>query len=343
LKQNGSNIVQHGEHFQVRPARILGGRSVFFEAIRDIPKSTKMAMSNKRTQALDEPEITLSMVADLIAEQFPQWARLPIRPVEFSGWDNRTFHLGETMSIRLPSAERYAPQTLKEQEWLPKLAPNLSFPIPKPLALGKPSKNYPWHWSVYEWIEGVGANTLQGEHFVNFSLDAAKFLNELRRIDVAGGPLAGAHNFYRGASPLVYDAETRSAIARLSGLVHPDAAIGVWEKAISSEWRMPPVWVHGDFSPGNLLVKSGQLGAVIDFGSLGVGDPACDLVIAWTFLTRESRKIFMANLGLDADTWDRARGWGLWKALITLVQLEDKSCPEALKNLQVVDTILSDP
>src|SRR5579859_7153526 len=267
-------------------------------------------MSKNKTQVLDKPEITLLMVTALIAEQFPQWARLPIRPVEFSGWDNRTFRLGETMSIRLPSAERYAAQVQKEQEWLPKLAPRLPFRIPEPLALGKPSKSYPWNWSVYGWIEGEDSNTLQVNDLGPIASDISRFLNELHKIDATGGPLAGTHNFYRGASPSVYDSETRSAIAQLKGLFDAGAVTKVWEKAISSKWSGPPVWVHGDFSFGNLLVKDGRLVAVIDFGGLGVGDPACDLVIAWTYLTQESRRVFKANLGLDPDTWARARGWG---------------------------------
>lgn len=287
-------------------------------------------------------EITLSLVIDLIAEQFPQWAHLPIRPVEFDGWDNKTFHLGDTMSIRLPSAEGYAAQVEKEQTWLPKLAPYLSCGIPEPIAMGCPSKNYPWNWSIYKWIDGESSNTLfiNDVHLLLISEDLARFLNELHKIDIIGGPLPGAHNYYRGDHPSVYDAQTRSAITELQTMIDADRAMAVWEKAINSKWNKNPVWIHGDFASGNFLIKNNRLTAVIDFGCMGVGDPACDLVIAWTFLKNESRKVFRSHLNLEADTWARARGWALWKASFELVGFKDKADPEAVKQLQIINEIL---
>ena len=244
------------------------------------------------SQISNHPKITLSLVADLVAQQFPQWAQLPIRPVKLGGRDNRTFHLGNDMSIRLPSAATYAAQVSIEQEWLPKLAPRLPCPIPTPLALGVPSENYPWNWSIYRLIEGNNADVLQESDLSQFAADSARFLNELYRIDTYGGPVAGPDNFYRGASLGVYDAETRTALSRLENIVDIDAVTDVWRQALSTVWRNDPVWIHGDFSSGNILVKDGKLAGVIDFGCMGVGDPACDLVIAWTFLTGENRKIF---------------------------------------------------
>jgi aminoglycoside phosphotransferase (APT) family kinase protein len=292
----------------------------------------------------DKFEITVSLVTDLISEQFPQWAHLEIKPVELGGWDNRTFRLGQEMSIRLPSAKIYASKVEKEQKWLPYLAPHLSVPIPKPLAMGQPSKNYPWHWSIYSWIEGKSANILSIDD-LNLSLLAsqvAQFLNELHKIDSTGGLLPGTHNFYRGDSPAVYNTETRSAIEQLQNVVDVDAVTSVWQKAISSKWHKSPVWIHGDLSAGNIIVKDNKLVGIIDFGGMAVGDPACDLVIAWTFLTNESRKIFKSQLNLDPDTWARARGWALWKALITIAQLKDKTCSEALKQQQVIAEILKE-
>jgi len=293
-------------------------------------------------QTFDNSAITLSLVTDLIAEQFPQWAHLSIKAPELSGCDNRIFRLGEEMSIRLPSAEKYAPQVQKEQKWLPILAPHLSFRIPEPLAMGQPSKNYPWNWSVYRWIEGESATPLLIDDLQLFASGLAQFLNELHKIDPTDGPLAGAHNFYRGDSPSVYDAETRSAISQLRGFIDVNAVTSVWEKAISSKWSNNPVWIHGDFSAENILVKDGRLAAVIDFECMGVGDPACDLVSAWTFLTKESRKVFRSHLSLDPDTWARARGWALWKALVTIAPLEDKTCSEALREQHLIDEILNE-
>lgn len=287
-----------------------------------------------------EPNITLSLVQDLITEQFPQWADLQICPVENSGWDNRTFRLGNTMLIRLPSAARYAAQVKKEQEWLPKLSLNLSVPIPSPVVMGEPSENYPWNWSVYKWIEGDNADYQRIANLQLFASQLAQFLLELQLINTHEGPLAGAHNFYRGASLEVYNDETKHAIKELKRLIDTDIATDIWNMALKYRWRKKPVWIHGDFSAGNILVKDGKLAAVIDFGCMGVGDPACDLVISWTFLTRESRQVFRSHLRLDQNTWSRARGWALWKALITIVSINDKNGLQARKQLNIINELV---
>lgn len=252
--------------------------------------------------------ISLTTAVNLIAEQFPQWAHLPIKPVEPGGWDNKTFRLGNDMLIRMPSAACYAEKVPKEQKLLPLLAKQLSTPIPQPLALGTPSHEYPFHWSIYRWIEGNNADTLQPAALPQFAFDAAQFLNELHSADTTEGPAPGTHNFYRGAHVSVYDAETRSALSKLNGIIDVTAATSAWEQALSSSWQHQPVWIHGDFSPGNILVKDGRLAAVIDFGGTAVGDPACDLILAWTFLDAANREIFKAQVTLDSDTWARARG-----------------------------------
>lgn len=287
-------------------------------------------------------QITISLVMELIAQQFPEWSHLPIRPVELSGVDNRTFRLGQEMSIRLPSDAKYAQQVQKEQKWLPILARHLSVSIPEPLVMGQPSKKYPWHWSVYTWIEGESVNTLllDHAHVQLIAIQLAQFLHELHKIDATDGPDAGPHNFYRGGSLMVYDTQTRNSITQLQDLIDVDAVTAVWEKAINSKWMQKPVWVHGDLSAGNILVKDNRLAAVIDFGCMGIGDPACDLVIAWTFLTKESREIFRANLKLNSDTWARARGWALWKSLITWAGLHDKNGFEAKHQQQIIHEII---
>jgi len=288
-------------------------------------------------------EITANLVTKLITEQFPQWSHLPIKPVEIDGHDNRTFRLGDKMSVRMPSAQPYSAKVLKEQKWLPILAPHLSLSIPQPIALGKPSQNYPWHWSIYKWLEGTSANALAIDDLSlqTIALQLVNFLNELHKIDVTDAPLSGTHNFFRGGDPAVYDFEARSAIAELKNLIDADKAISLWGKSLSSKWNKNPVWIHGDFAVGNILVKNNQVTAVIDFGGTAVGDPACDLVIAWTFLKNKSREIFIENLHLDSATWDRARGWALWKACIELIKIKDKTSSAGAKHLQIIAEILN--
>ena len=268
---------------------------------------------------ISRADVTPELAARLVAAQFPQWAHLPVVPVEVSGWDNRTYRLGDDMSVRLPSDASYAEQVAKEQYWLPRLAPHLPLPVPTPLAAGVPGPGYPLPWSVHRWIEGSPARVDRIRDLTGFAVDLARFLLALYRIDATGGPVAGPHNFFRGGPLTVYDDETRGCVAALDGRVDGAAALAVWEEALAATWSGPAVWVHGDVAEGNLLVAGGRLCAVIDFGSSGVGDPACDLQIAWTLFSGPSRQAYRDTLDVDAGTWARGRGWALWKSLITIV------------------------
>ncbi len=287
-------------------------------------------------------DIDTRLAERLVGEQFPDWADLPIRPVETDGVDNRTFRLGDAMLVRLPSAEDYAAQVDKEQHWLPKLAPFLSYPVPLPLGLGRPGCGYPWPWSVYRWLDGESALAEPSVDLERLAVDLARFLTGLQAIDTTGGPPAGEHNFHRGGSLGVYNAEIRSAISALSDELDAAAIADVWDAALAADWRGHPVWVHGDVAAGNLLVKDSRLCAVIDFGCLGVGDPACDLVVAWTLFDHDSRERFRTALGLDAATWRRAQGWALWKALITLVQHQKGDAAQVAEQHRVLKQVLDD-
>jgi aminoglycoside phosphotransferase (APT) family kinase protein/GNAT superfamily N-acetyltransferase len=289
-------------------------------------------------------DITLAMIKELISDQFAHWSDLSINPVKHIGHDRRTFHLGNEMLIRLPSTQRYAAKVEKEQKWLPFLANYLSTEIPKPISMGRPSDVYPWNWSVYKWIEGESANHLSCDNKVlnSIGLSLAKFINELHKIDTTNAPEPGAHNFYRGGHPSVYSEETYRAINNLSEVINTQAATELWERAISTRWNDKPVWVHGDFASGNVIIKDKQLAAVIDFSGICVGDPACDLVIAWTFLKGESRELFKKSVGLDKDTWDRARGWALWKALITLNNIKNKNSDQAIVQIELISDLLKE-
>jgi aminoglycoside phosphotransferase (APT) family kinase protein len=270
---------------------------------------------------VERASITPELVSRLVAAQFPQWAHLPVAAVELDGWDNTTFRLGGDLSVRLPSADGYVLQVDKEHRWLPVLARHLPLPIPEPLAKGVPGSGFPRPWSVYRWRRGEHATVERVSDLDRLATDLGDFLAALYAIDPAGGPPSGRHNFFRGGPLTTYDRETRQAIATLEDELDPDAATEVWEAALAATWHGPPVWIHGDVTAANLLVVDGRLSAVIDFGCSGVGDPACDLTIAWTFFFGESRDTFRNRLPLDDGTWVRGRGWALWKALITHVAL----------------------
>jgi aminoglycoside phosphotransferase (APT) family kinase protein len=287
-------------------------------------------------------ELDIEIPRRLIQRQFPEWADLPIEPVADDGWDNRTFRLGNELSIRLPSGAWYAQQVEKEQRWLPVLAPRLPLPIPEPVARGEPDDCFQHPWSVYRWMDGEIASRARVTDPVAFAATLAAFLNALERVNAAGGPLPGEHNFFRGGPLAHYEAETLEAIAKLGDEIPRGSVERVWDDAMSTQWDRDPVWFHGDVAVGNLLVCHGRLVGVLDFGTSGTGDPACDLVIAWTYLRGEGRERFRADRGVDAGRWSRGRGWCLWKTLITLAgQLEDDA-PDVRVLRREIDELIAD-
>jgi aminoglycoside phosphotransferase (APT) family kinase protein len=274
-------------------------------------------------------DTTTTVAAELIATQFPQWAHLPVAPVGLDGIDNTTFRLGDELSLRLPSAEAYVAQIEKEHRWLPILAPQLPLPIPVPLAVGRPGAGFPRPWSIYRWIDGDVASQDDTTDPSTLAADLAHFLNGLHAIGGTDGPRPGNHNFFRGGPISTYDAQTRGSIGGLAGQIDATAVTEVWDAALASDWDRAPVWVHGDVAPSNLIVGDRRLRAVIDFGCSAVGDPAGDVVMAWTYFSGESRSLFRRSLALDEATWVRGRGWALWKALITLTQEEHRGLDSA--------------
>ena len=268
---------------------------------------------------VNEVNTNVSLVVRLLTTQFPQWANLPIEPVHSAGTGNALYRLGDDMVVRLPRIPSAVEQVDKEQKWLPRLAPLLPLNIPVPLAKGKPSEGYPWHWSVYRWLEGEDATTEPIADLRQAATDLAQFITALQQIEATGGPVPGRHNFYRGVPLAMRDQQTRAAIAALHDVLDADEVTTVWDAAIEvPAWNGAPVWLHGDLHSGNLIVQRGRLSAVIDFGGLGVGDPACDVMAAWLFLSAENRAVFRALLQVDDATWARGRGWALSFGLIAL-------------------------
>ena len=280
----------------------------------------------------------------LIQEQFPEYADLPITSVEKQGHDNRTYRLGKSLLIRLPTAESYALKVPKEQALLPKLAPHLTLRIPSPIKMGVASSKYPYSFSIYAWIDGKSLNQIRLDDLQLESIapDLALFLRELQGIKDVDGPPPGQHNWWRGDHVSFYGKDAREQIAALSTWLDASKALHLWENASETRWNKEPVWIHGDFAPGNILMHNGKVSAVIDFGGMGVGDPACDLVIAWTLLHAKARKAFIHALNLDEATWLRARAWALWKATFELCSIADKQSSAAQEHLKIVNAVLSD-
>ncbi|MFB7241547.1 phosphotransferase [Streptomyces populi] len=262
----------------------------------------------------DETRIGGPLVRRLLAEQFPRWAELPLRRVRSAGTVNTLYRLGDDMAVRLPRIADGADDAVKEHTWLPRLAPMLPFTVPEVLGLGTPAADYPWHWSVVRWLDGgtpaPGALTDARE----LAADLGAFVAALRGTDLPGGPAS-----YRGAPLTTVDAETRSAIEDLRGTIDTGAATAAWEEALSAPaWTGPPRWLHADLMPMNLLTRDGRLTAVLDFGTLGTGDPACDFIPAWNLLPAAARPVFRDAAGADDAGWARGRGWALSMALAQL-------------------------
>lgn len=291
----------------------------------------------------NEVATSAPLVRRLVAEQFPRWADLPVTPVPSAGTDNALFRLGSEMVARLPRIEDATAQVEKEQRWLPTLAPHLPLAVPEPLATGEPGAGYPWRWSVYRWLDGENATFAPFADPAAAATRLAEFILALRRVDAAGGPPPGPHNFSRGVPLAERDVSTRRAIAALRGTIDTDAAIAAWEAALEAPpWRSAPVWIHGDLQSGNLLTVAGRLAGVIDFGGLVVGDPACDLMVAWNLFAGESRRVFRAALAVDEATWERGRGWALSVGVIALPYYWTSNPTLAGISRRAIDAVLVD-
>ena len=291
----------------------------------------------------DEIDTSVSLVVRLLHAQFPRWANLSIEPARSAGTGNALYRLGDDMVVRLPRIPSAVDQVDKEQKWLPILAPRLPLSVPIPLGSGKPNEDYPWHWSVYRWLEGRDATIEPIVNPLQAATDLAQFIAALQQIKDIDGPPPGQHNFYRGVPLATRDQETRAAIADLHDVLDPNEVTRMWESAIETPvWTDPPVWLHGDLHAGNLLVRKGRLSGVIDFGGLGVGDPACDVMAAWVFLSTENRGAFRAALQVDDATWTRARGWALSFGLIALPYYQTTNPVLASIARRAIDEALTD-
>jgi aminoglycoside phosphotransferase (APT) family kinase protein len=286
----------------------------------------------------DELPIDEALVRALLAEQFPDWAGLSLERVPSSGTDNALYRLGADMVVRLPRIDWATGDIEKDARWLEQLRPRLPVELPRLLATGVPGDSYPWTWGIYRWLEGD--NPVVGAIARPFELarDVGRFVAAVRRLDLTDtrpGSRAG---------PLeAREAEVRRAIGEVAGEFDAAAVAAAWEEALGAPaWDGPPIWTHGDLLRGNLLLRDGVLFAVIDWSLLGVGDPACDTIAAWSVLPPETRDNFRAEAGFDDATWARGRGWALSVGLLQVPYYTETNPELADNGRHMVREILAD-
>ncbi|HET7270756.1 MAG TPA: aminoglycoside phosphotransferase family protein [Rubrobacter sp.] len=285
----------------------------------------------------DEVNIDVSLVRRLVDAQFPQWADLPIRAVRSTGTVNAIYRLGDHLYARLPRVQKWALDLDKEWHWLPRLAPRLSLRVPEPVGKGHPADSYPFSWAIYGWIDGqqYSDELVDDEH--QAARDLAQFVVELRRIDSVGAPRGGRKPLHE------LDAVTRAAIESARGVIDSDAATAVWERALEAPaWKGTPVWIHTDLLRPNVLVHGGRICAVIDFGGAGVGDPAADVIAAWSVFSHTGRGKFRATLDVDDGTWSRARGFALHQAAMIIPYYGETNPEFVALAKRTVEEVLAD-
>jgi aminoglycoside phosphotransferase (APT) family kinase protein len=281
----------------------------------------------------DELQIDEALVRRLLAAQFPEWADLPLRRVEPSGTVNAIFRLGDELSVRLPRRNGPTAPGSKEFDWLPKLAPLLPVEVPAPAAQGHPAAEYPWFWEIHTWVDGETVPVDQIDA-IQAARDLAALIGTMQQLDPAGAPPG------RGIPLAERDADIRYWLARFDG---DPTVTAEWDRAVAAPpWDGPPVWHHGDLDVRNWLVRDGRISGVIDWGAMGVGDPACDVMVAWKLHSPAARDAFRDALPTDDATWERARGWALSQAVAILAYYTPENNPALFHEAESwLDLVLS--
>ena len=285
-------------------------------------------------------EVNVETVRELIATQAPQFAHLPLAPVRSGGTDNTIVRLGERLCVRLPKRSDAVSQIEKERDWLPRLAP-LPLKIPVPVFIGAPDDCFAHPWAIYEWIEGAPLSEATVTDWFAAAEMMSRFLRGLQRKTISGAPRSGKQNHYRGVALIGRDALTRQAIAGLEDLYPARKLLNIWEHALAAgEHTGAATWLHGDLQGGNILVADGELTAVIDFGLSGVGDPACDLMVAWSVLPKHVREAFHQQMACDEGAVLRGMGWALSVSVIALDYYRTRNPALSKISRQTIDAVI---
>jgi aminoglycoside phosphotransferase (APT) family kinase protein len=295
----------------------------------------------------DEVSVTVDDARRLIDSQCPQWRSLELSAAG-SGTDNQMFRLGEELLVRLPRRPGTAKDVAKEQDWLPRLAPRLPQQIPEPVFCGSPDAAYPFPWSVLRWIEGAEPDSETVDDWTAFGCDLADFVEALHAIDPGDARREGALEWYRGRRLTEFIADGEEVIEEVRAL---DGLVGLDVDAVAEEWHriasvadpvVPDVLLHGDLRSANLLVRQGKLAAVIDFGTLSIGNPTAEHAAVWQ-LPREARTAYRERLGIDDDTWQRARGWAVYVSLLAMPYYWTTWPEFARAGIGKINTVLAEP
>lgn len=281
----------------------------------------------------------------LVDSQFPRWRDLRLTRLPPIGTDNLLFRLGDELLVRLPRIHWAAEAPVREFDWLPRLAPQLPLEIPAPLVLGEPDDDYPYPWTVVPWLDGVnvtGAHLggVDNVDWQQLAHDVAGFLVALQSLDATDAPAKVGGS--RGSPLADCDTWVRDWTRRAGDRVDGPAVLAAWEESLAAPvWDGPPVWLHADIHEGNLLVRDGRVSAVIDWGGLGVGDPAAELNAAWGFLPPSAISTYRKALGLDDAAWLRGRGWALVPSISGLVYYETTAPQMSRLSLATVNRIVA--
>jgi aminoglycoside phosphotransferase (APT) family kinase protein len=266
-----------------------------------------------------EVDIDEVLVRELLIEQQPDLADLPLTLMA-NGWDNVIFRLGDDFVVQMPRREIVAPQMRNLQRWLPELAPSLPLPISAPVRAGTPGCGYPWPWIVCPWLPGAPALAAPPDDLNAAAVALGEFVRALRQPAPEDAPAP----VYRGGPLVDRDPALRERVAQLGGSIDGTAVLRRWGEYLAvPRWPYAATWLHGDLHSGNILVNGGRVSAVIDFVDLAAGDPACDLLVAWTLFSSEERLVFRDAADVDDATWARGQGWALSWAIAVLAGSAD--------------------